>query len=227
MNNFKGKIFILVLTISLALGIKVFANEINFEKNEDTNLQKVILIDPGHGGSDGGARSNSGVQEKDINLQISLKLKKKLEERGYKSFLTRESDMELAPKKKDDLELRCKKKDEVKSDVFISIHQNKFGQESCWGSQIWHASNDKSKLLAEKIQSSIKENLQNKNERVPKDAKKAFKILRDGNKEANIILECGFISNYKEEKNLQNQDYQNKLVEAIIKGIDEYFKVSK
>lgn len=103
MNNFKGKIFILVLTISLALGIKVFANEINFEKNEDTNLQKVILIDPGHGGSDGGARSNSGVQEKDINLQISLKLKKKLEERGYKSFLTRESDMELAPKKKDDL----------------------------------------------------------------------------------------------------------------------------
>ena len=114
MNNFKGKIFILVLTISLALGIKVFANEINFEKNEDTNLQKVILIDPGHGGSDGGARSNSGVQEKDINLQISLKLKKKLEERGYKSFLTRESDMELAPKKKDDLELRCKKKDEVK-----------------------------------------------------------------------------------------------------------------
>ena len=120
-----------------------------------------------------------------------------------------------------------KKKDEVKSDVFISIHQNKFGQESCWGSQIWHASNDKSKLLADKVQSSIKENLQNKNERVPKDAKKAFKILRDGNKEANIILECGFISNYKEEKNLQNEDYQNKLVEAIIKGIDEYFKVSK
>ena len=165
MNNFKGKIFILVLTISLALGIKVFANEINFEKNEEKNLKKVILIDPGHGGSDGGARSNSGVQEKDINLQISLKLKKKLEERGYKSFLTRESDMELAPKKKDDLELRCKKKDEVKSDVFISIHQNKFGQESCWGSQIWYASNDKSKLLADKVQSSIKENLQNKNER--------------------------------------------------------------
>ena len=227
MNNFKGKIFILALTISLALGIKVFANEINFEKNEDSNLQKVILIDPGHGGSDGGARSNSGVQEKDINLQISLKLKKKLEERGYKTFLTRESDMELAPKKKDDLELRCKKKDEVKSDVFISIHQNKFGQESCWGSQIWHASNDKSKLLADKVQSSIKENLQNKNERVPKDAKKAFKILRDANKEANIILECGFISNYKDEKNLQKEDYQNQLVEAVIKGIDEYFKVSK
>lgn len=227
MKNFKFKIVILALIITAGLSSNVFAKEKNFEKKQDNEAKRVILIDPGHGGSDGGAKSKNGTLEKEINLQLSLKLKKKLDEKGYKVFLTRDSDTSLDAKKKEDLSLRCKKKEEVKSDVFISIHQNKFGQESCCGSQVWYASNDKSKLLADKVQNSIKENLQKKNERVPKDAKKAFKILRDGNKEANIILECGFLSNYKDEKNMKDEAYQDKLVESIVVGIDEYFKSSK
>ena len=79
---------ILCITISLLCftPIEVFAEEAN---------QRIILIDPGHGGFDGGAKSKSGVIEKDINLQISLKLKDALEQKGYKVYLTREGDQGL------------------------------------------------------------------------------------------------------------------------------------
>src|SRR5690606_8956019 len=91
----------------------------------DDAAQIIILIDPGHGGIDGGAKSKSGVIEKDINLQISLKLKDILEKKGYKVYLTRESDQGLEQKgstirekKRDDLKRRRDLKIETKCDVF-------------------------------------------------------------------------------------------------------------
>lgn len=192
--------------------------------------ERVILIDPGHGGFDGGAKSKSGTIEKDINLQISLKLKKVLEGKGYKVYLARENDEALGnsgstikEKKREDLKKRRDMKKEVNCDIFVSIHQNMFPQEKCYGAQVWHASNEISKKLANNIQESVKEIVNDNNKRVSKPAGDAYLILRDDYKGASVLVECGFLSNIEEEKRLQTEEHQNSLVEGISLGIERYF----
>lgn len=192
--------------------------------------EKVILIDPGHGGIDGGAKSKAGTIEKDINLAISKCLKEELQAKGYKVEMTREEDIglydkaqKIKEKKSEDLLNRCKKKKEVNCDVFISIHQNSFPQSKYYGAQVWHANNEKSKVLADIIQNSLKENIDKNNNRVAKNAEDKYKILRDGNEGANVIVECGFLSNEAEDAKLNTPEYQKKLAEAIAKGVDAYY----
>ncbi|MGL5649278.1 MAG: N-acetylmuramoyl-L-alanine amidase [Clostridium sp.] len=223
MKKIIKELVIVLIFITIGMSMTAFAIDENEYNNED-GLERVILIDPGHGGGDGGASSQNGTVEKVLNLEISLKLKKALEEKGFKVELTRETDEALSKRKKDDLWIRCKKKRETKCDVFISIHQNKFSNKTCKGAQLWHASNKKSKNLALSIQGSIKDNVQNDNSRIPKDAKNGLFILKDGNKRANVILECGFISNEDDEKNLKDEKYQKKLAEAVAVGIEKYYK---
>jgi len=196
--------------------------------------EKVILIDPGHGGFDGGAKSKNGTIEKDLNLQISLKLKEVLEAKGYKVYLTRENDEALGnsgstikEKKRKDLKKRRNMKKEVNCDVFVSIHQNMFSQEKCYGAQVWHASNEISKKLADNIQESVKEIVKDNNKRVSKPAGDAYLILRDDYKGASVLVECGFLSNMEEEKRLQTEEHQNLLVEGICLGIERYFEEIK
>ena len=188
------------------------------------NNEYKILIDAGHGGFDGGAKSKNGTIEKGINLDISLKLRDALVSKGYKVYMTREDDISLSTGKKEDLNLRCEMKKEIECDVFISIHQNMFSSQKCKGTQVWYSSNDKSKNLAENIQLAVREEVQPENKRVAKDAKKAYKILRDGYDCGSVIIECGFLSNYEDEKNLQNEEYKGSLVTAIGNGIDKYFE---
>lgn len=203
----------------IIIGIMISNVYVNAEEQESKGI---ILIDPGHGGIDGGAKSKNGTIEKDINLAISQKLKKSLEEEGYKVFLTREDDNALFGRKKDDLEARCKMKNETKCDVFISIHQNKFSKESCQGAQVWYASNDKSDILAKLLQESLRQQVDGSNKRLAKPARDKYKILRDGYDGACVIIECGFLSNYQEEQKLKTDDHQNKIVEGIKVGINEY-----
>lgn len=197
---------------------------------EETD-QKIILIDPGHGGFDGGAKSKSGVIEKDINLQISLKLKEILEQKGYKVYLTREEDKGLdekgstiKEKKREDLKKRRDLKAEMKCDVFVSIHQNMFPQSKCFGAQVWHGSNDISKKLADNIQESLKEIVKDNNKRVSKPAGDSYLILRDKYEGASVLVECGFLSNPEEEQKLQTEEHQNSIVEGISLGIEKYFE---
>lgn len=193
--------------------------------------EKVILIDPGHGGFDGGAKSKNGVIEKEINLEIALKLKEKLQDKGYKVFLTRENDEALGnsgstikEKKREDLKKRRDMKKETNCDVFVSIHQNMFPQEKCYGAQVWYSSNDISVRLANNIQESIKETVKDNNKRVSKPAGDSYLILRDDYKGASVLVECGFLSNMQEEKELQTEEHQNALVEGICLGIERYFE---
>lgn len=190
----------------------------------EAESKSIILIDPGHGGIDGGAKSKSGTIEKDINLEISRKLRKELEEQGYLVHMTREDDIQLNTKKAKDLSERCQMKKDTKCDVFISIHQNMFPQANCFGAQVWYSSNDNSKVLAENIQSSLKETIEDKNKRIAKAAKEQYKILRDGYEGACVLVECGFLSNYEEEQKLKSDEHQNKIVKGIVSGIDSYFQ---
>ncbi len=214
------KIMRLILSTFLCIFF-VMPMQVHCETNDK---EKIILIDPGHGGIDGGAQSRNGTIEKNINLEISLKLRESLKNQGYTVCMTREEDKELNEKKVEDLSLRCKMKESTKCDVFISIHQNMFAQTKCYGAQVWHANNDLSKLLADHVQNSIKECVNDKNKRIAKCAKSEYKILRDGYNGASIIVECGFLSNNEEEAKLKTEEHQNKIVDGITKGINNYFQ---
>lgn len=216
--------FIFVLIIFFVIGI-VPVKAATVQEGE-----KIILIDPGHGGFDGGAQSKSGTVEKGVNLEISKKLKISLESKGYKVFMTRDSDdglyskgTTIREKKREDLKKRCEMKKETNCDIFISIHQNMFAQSKCYGAQVWHSSNDKSAELAKYIQDCLKETVDDNNKRVAKPAGDDYVILRDKYEGASVIVECGFLSNLEEEQRLVSEDHQNKLVEGISLAVDKYF----
>lgn len=208
------RIIVAVFIALLMIKVPVMAEEVS---------KGIVLIDAGHGGIDGGAQSKNGTIEKDINLQISKRLKERLEKEGYKVYMTREEDKELSPKKVKDLEARCKMKIETKCDVFISIHQNKFNSEKCFGAQVWYASNEKSMKLAKYVQNSLKEGVKDNNKRLEKAAKEQYKILRDKYDGACLIVECGFLSNNEEEQRLKSESHQNQIVDGITIGINKYF----
>ncbi|MBW6410416.1 N-acetylmuramoyl-L-alanine amidase CwlD [Clostridium weizhouense] len=210
-----------ILLLIFSTPIKVKA------KIEEGKVQHVILIDPGHGGIDGGAKSKNGTIEKDINLSISLKLKKVLEEQGYIVYLTREDDNELSAKKVADLNERCKMKKDKNCDIFISIHQNMFPNSKCFGAQVWYSNNDKSRILAENIQDMLKQNLHDNNKRISKPAKDQYRILRDGYDGACVLIECGFLSNYEEEQRLKSDEHQDKIVKGILSGVNAYIETLK
>ena len=208
---------ICMFCLILAMPLKVNA--------EENNVQHIILIDPGHGGIDGGAKSKSGTIEKDINLAIAKRLKRELEASNYLVYMTREADSQLDSRKVKDLNARCQMKKDTKCDMFISIHQNMFPQANCFGAQVWYASNDDSKTLAENIQMALREIADNKNKRVSKAAKEQYRILRDGYLGPCVLVECGFLSNYEEEQKLKSDEYQEKIVKGIVEGVNKYFEI--
>lgn len=218
MNFRKVVVLVCVLLLMIGIPIKVYS--------EDKESKHIVLIDPGHGGIDGGAKSKNGTIEKDLNLDISNKLKDCLEESGYIVYMTRNEDTQLDKSKRKDLGLRCSMKKETNCEVFISIHQNMFPQSNCFGSQVWYSSNEKSKTLADIVQNSLKENVGDNNKRVAKAAKEQYKILRDGYDGACILVECGFLSNPDEEQRLKDSSHQDKLVNAIKLGLEKYFQES-
>ena len=220
------KVIVAIITCLLIITYMMPVNALAFN-----NSDKVILIDPGHGGIDGGAKSKAGTIEKDINLQISLKLRDNLEEKGYKVYMTRDEDEGLyqkgntiKEKKREDLNRRVQMKKETDCDIFVSIHQNMFPQSKCYGAQVWYASNENSYNLATVVQESIKESVKDNNKRVAKPAAEAYLILRDKYEGASILVECGFLSNPDEESRLKSDEHQNLIVEGISNGIDKYFE---
>lgn len=220
-----------IMKIVSIMMISFLVLNISFLKVNAEENNKVIVIDPGHGGIDGGAKSENGVIEKDINLSISLKTKAALESKGYKVIMTRSEDVGLytegkkvREKKIEDLGNRVKIKKENKCDAFISIHQNMFPQKNCKGAQVWSANNEPSQKLGRIIQQKFKEEVDQNNKREAKVAKKEYKILNDGYEGASVIVECGFLSNPEECELLGKEDYQNKIANTLANAIDEYFK---
>ncbi|MCY6483460.1 N-acetylmuramoyl-L-alanine amidase CwlD [Clostridium aestuarii] len=203
------------------------ANKYNYNRNNE----KIILIDPGHGGIDGGAVSKRGTVEKDITLPISIKLKNSLEKQGFKVIMTREEDKglysdkgKIRDKKREDLNNRCRIKQESNCDVFISIHLNMFNQSKYYGAQVWYADTDESAKLAHLVQQNFIKDIENNNTRKEKCAKGAYKILRCYNHIPSILVECGFLSNTYEEEKLKTDSYQQKIVDSLSKSINQYFE---
>jgi len=189
---------------------------------------KVIVIDPGHGGADPGAQ-NSGLKEKDVNLDISLRLRKVLEAKGCNVIMTREVDMDFfrpgfyegRMAKRAELNHRINLATENNADLFISVHTNSFPQRNTYGMETYyHLKSATGKALAELIQEQLTR-LQSDNKR---KAKAGDYYLINQTKMPAVIVEVGFISNPRERKQLLSNDYRDLIAEAIGTGIDQYFK---
>lgn len=193
---------------------------------------KVILLDAGHGGIDPGATNeDKSILEKDINLQITLKLRELLESSGCLVLLTREEDTSLyeeeagkttRQKYNENLKNRRKMIEESGVDAFVSIHLNKFEQSKYYGAQTFYpeGQND-SKLLSQFIQDELKRVVDKTNQRKIKPSKDIY-LLKENNIPS-VLIECGFLSNEKESKLLNDEKYQEKVAWAIYAGIQKYF----
>lgn len=212
--------------INFADPISAASKNVNVSENK-----KIILIDAGHGGIDGGGVAKDGTLEKDINLKLSVKLKSELEKNGYSVVMTRDADEGLytdngriRKKKIEDLNARCKLKEESNCNMFISIHLNMFPQEKYYGAQVWYSNNEQSKVLAQLLQQNFKLNVDKSNTRVEKSAKNSYKILRCNDTMPSVILECGFLSNDIEREKLKTDVYQQLLANSISNSIINYYK---
>lgn len=201
------------------------------EQEEKGTDEKVILIDPGHGGIDGGASAKDGTPEKDINLNIGVLLGANLKSLGYKVEYTRTEDNGLyvdgksvREKKIEDLSNRVKLKETTNCDIFISIHLNTFPQTSCKGAQVWYSNYKDSSELGNLVQSSLKDMLNPSNKREAKAAGTQYKVLREKDIMPGIIVECGFLSNVEECELLKTDEYQMKVANAIAEGVRKYLK---
>lgn len=189
-----------------------------------------IIIDAGHGGVDGGAVASDGTVEKDINLEISLKLDELLRAFGFKTIMIRNKDISIhnpeansiRQKKVSDIHNRFKIIEENPNAVFISIHQNKFQQSQYYGTQVFYSPNNiKSNILAESIQESVKTLLQKENDRKCKKSGTEIYLLYHA-KSPSVMVECGFLSNHKELGRLKDSEYQKQLAVSIFDGLLNY-----
>lgn len=192
---------------------------------------KVIMIDPGHGGIDPGAVGRTGVLEDEINLKIAFKLRRLIEQFGGVGLMIREDDSGLYSEgksrirdmKNEDLRERHRIINESGADILISIHLNFFPQSQYYGAQCFYNKGDEEgKKLAELIQAELIDVIKNNNTRKAKSIDNVY-ILKN-NKMPSVLIECGFLSNHKEERLLQNENYQEKLAWAIFMGVMKYFE---
>ncbi|WP_026688573.1 N-acetylmuramoyl-L-alanine amidase CwlD [Alteribacter aurantiacus] len=189
---------------------------------------KVIVLDPGHGGIDGGASSRAGDLEKDIALQITFILRDYLQESGALVLMTREGDHDLAAegtkrirsRKVEDLKRRVALINESDADLFISLHLNAIPTPQWSGAQtFYNRAVEKSDVLAKQIQAEIIRNLENTN----RDARPINSIyLMQQSKIPGALVEVGFLSNPTEAELLKSKDYQQSVAASIYEGILRY-----
>jgi len=192
----------------------------------------VILVDPGHGGYDGGARAQqSGRWEKELTLEISLAVEKSLSERGAEVVMTRREDIDLTTKdrpshltkKRQDMQARVDMATSAGANMVLSIHMNEYRDRGESGPQVFYRQGSEvSRLLAGCLQESLIQTLQpaKKRSALPGD----YFILQLDVPSA--LVECGFISNAQEEAKLQSAAYQALIGEAVAGGVEEYVRLN-
>lgn len=185
--------------------------------------RRVVIVDPGHGGIDGGAESAGGLMEKHINLSISKKLADLLLLFGVDARLTRDDDYSLnyspantiRKNKVADLNERLKIAENEENPVYLSIHLNKFEQTQYYGAQTFYSKNNPlGIMLADCVQKNLREFLNPLNKREIKQASDSIFLMNQLKCPA-VIVECGFLSNPDEELLLQDDNYQKKIAIAV------------
>lgn len=220
-----------IAAVAIVFGLDIY----HLKSSAQTNLKNekpVIIIDAGHGGEDGGTVSSSGIIEKDINLNIALKICRILDLYGFETVMIRSDDRliydsdcsSIREKKVSDIHNRMSVVERYPNSIFLSIHQNHFDQSKYCGAQVFYSKNNAaSKIIAECIQSSIVSKLQPENTRLVKPSGSEIYLLYHAKSPA-VMVECGFLSNGAEAQLLNDNEYQTKMAVAIIQGVFTYLE---
>lgn len=178
--------------------------------------RRTIIIDPGHGGEDGGAVSCTGAQEKNINLEIALGLNDLFHLLGWRTQMTRTEDKSvcttgqtIAQRKVSDLKERVRMVNSEENAILVSIHQNLYPDARYSGAQVFYGPSGDGQALAEALQQSFLQTLNPGSRRGIKEASGIYLMEQAGC--TAILVECGFLSNPEEETRLRSPEYQQKL----------------
>lgn len=213
------KVFFMI-TLSL-FGFSAFLIYVNALSS--SVLNKVIYLDPGHGGIDSGA-TYKNIKEDSINLDYSKKLKEKLEKKGAIVYLTRYDDYDLSisktNRKKSDIINRVNLINNSDANLFISIHLNSENSNLWSGIQVFYDKiNSKNEILANILQNNLKKVSVKK-----RNAKNIENLLLLKKTEiVGVLIELGFISNFNDRKVILSEDYKEKVCDLIVESIEEYF----
>lgn len=218
----------LLLSVSLFTIIYLFiyaSQFINVWKVQSSLRELKVLIDPGHGGIDGGTRDNEGNLEKQINLSVALRVREHLRQSGLNVLLSRETDIDLGffdllgrGHHQRDLLARIRKAKDNKCSFLVSIHCDWSTNTRKQGAKVFYFNqSSNSRRLAEVIQRELNTIQQISRKAAPGNF---FIIKQQG--VTGVIVEVGMLSNIEEAKMLHNQDYQEQLALAIAKGILEF-----
>ncbi len=214
---------VLVLVISLGTRDVITV----WSESAPIDREHVIVIDPGHGGEDGGASSCTGALESGINLQISLKLQDLFQLLGHHVVMIRTTDTSvytkgetLAQKKMSDLKRRVEIVNETPEAILISIHQNTFSQEKYCGAQVFYGDAPGSKELAQMLQSAFTSTINPESNRKCKKSQGVY--LMEHVKPTAVLIECGFLSNIQEEALLRNGEYQKNICCVICAVVSQF-----
>ena len=183
----------------------------------------VVILDAGHGGIDGGAVSCTGVPESRINLEIARRTEALMRLLGYETVMTRQTEDSVATEgetirqqKRSDLRNRVQQIARYPGGTLLSIHQNQFADSGFSGPQVFYADTPGSQELARNLQEQLTESLSPGNTRRCKRAEGVY-LLKHVDCRA-VLVECGFLSNPREEAALRSAAYQKKLA-CVLAGV--------
>jgi len=223
---------ILLVSVTYLAGEHITAADAQHGVSASAKERMTVIIDAGHGGRDGGASTEDGLLEKDLNLSVAKKLQALLSLADVNVVMTRETDVMYADessahKKLDDLNTRLDMADDYEKCIFVSIHMNKFPVEKYSGLQVYYSKNDEnSRVLADMIQEKTASLLQNGNARITKAADSSIYILHHIEVPA-VLVECGFLSNKQEAALLADEEYQSKLAALIGASVLEFVEMQE
>lgn len=214
--------------IMLILSAQLVSNTVSvFSENSGISNRNTIVIDPGHGGIDGGTTSVSGALESQINLDIALILRDMFHLLGTKTVMIRTEDVSvhtyghtISMQKISDLKERVRIVNNASNCILISIHQNYFSEQRYYGPQVFYGENGEGMQLAHQLQESLINNL------APGCNRKAQKAtgiyLLQNIDTTGVLIECGFLSNPEDDKKLQSKRYQQQLSCVISSVVSAY-----
>ena len=221
-----------VLTVMIALGV-LFGSLWAAREMMETPLlpvfapsaRPVLILDPGHGGIDGGAVAYDGTKESDLNLAIALKLRDLAEFCGVETKMTRTDDSRrtdlLHYSEHEDLVWRTEQVNAVADGVLLSIHQNCFPTSQPSGAQVLYADGEASRRLGELTQNSLVSALQPDNRRLAEPAGEKIYLLAHVGCPA-VLAECGFLSNFDDLRRLCDEEYQKSFAAVLLSAYLQY-----
>lgn len=228
---------IFVFSVCVFSGITTIKREIESVYSSFTEMtdSPTVVLDAGHGGEDGGAVAYDGTLEKDLNLKMTEKIAFLFDLFGIRYSSIRTEDISVGDTTLDTI--RARKASDIykreaiinsfENPIFLSIHMNKFEVEKYSGTQVFFGPvNSKSEVLANCIQMSVKNSIQQDNSRKIKAATDDIYLLYNASAVA-VMVECGFLSNMTELELLKDSSYQMQLSYFIVNGLINYMNIKE